>query len=1658
MTSYERIINLFSFRGLLLTVAIVWSLGKIQAQAPTWQWAEEQQSNSQNEAHDVVVDTATHHQYVVGMFEGVLAAEFPIGVNNTPDMSAPFGNRDGWVAKYDVNGNAVWAFKIGSSGSTVEVNAVEIDVSGNIYITGYFNGTNVNFAGVTTSLNIQKTTAGGDDIFIAKYDPNGNLQWVIQGGSTLDDVAEGIAVNSTKVFVTGRYDGLFSITDAFSTVVVLPNHVDFDDVFVVAVGQNGAVSWQRSAAGSTADDESGYAISANDQHVFVGGDFENNVTFYDAIKGNQALSPFMVGSTSIFLAGYNAADGGLNWVDRVGSNRDCQVRGLDLAGANIYFTGGIDYTAGGVTFPGLPPVTFGGGGGREIFTAKIDTLTATRTTAWATVELCSGTPAAGGEDIIVSKTGEVYVTGFFRNNCSFNSGSNTQSSIGNSDVFVVEYDINGAFQWVETAESTGPDMGWGVGYDNVGGVYCSGTFDNGCTFGSLSLPNTTNLDGFHARLFICTNPIAGAMKVLPDTICLLDSINVFLVGYTGSIQWQTSTNKTTWTNMPGGTTDSVWYQPAASLYYRAMVSNGCGNDSTAIDSVEVVFYSSGPNAGVDDTICSSTYVLAGNNPGTANGLWKSLDGGTVTFPANPASGVTGMVNGRNRFVWEFSNGFCPALQDTVVIIVDSMPTINAGPDASVCATSHTMTAVSSFGNGNWNTVVGPASVAPPTSPLGTASPLQIGLNSLEWVVTNGMCTARDTVVITLDTAGLTPYAGPDDTLCSSSYTLAGSNPGLGVGLWTTLGSGTITTPGAFNSGVTGMGDGANVFIWTVTQGGCVTLTDTVRVIVDSLPTVAAVANDDTLCASSYPMSANPPLVGTGLWTTLQGPGAVAPANAPGGIAAGLGLGQNAFEWSITNGTCPPSRDTIVLIVDSVPVAANAGPNDTLCAPGYTFSANAPPFGVTRWSNVNSPAVVTPNTSPTATATGMKLGRNVFEWAIANGTCPPSRDTVVIFVDSVILSNAGPDDTLCVFATGLNGNPVPSGQWNTISGGATVTPPTSNTGTASGMAKGQNVFEWVVFNGTCPDSRDTVIVIVDSLPTVANAGPDDTICNSSYTFTANTPTVGGGAWNVITAGVGIAPPTQPTATATLMQNGQNIFEWTITNGTCPSSRDTIVIIVDSLPTAANAGLDDTICSSTYTLGGNIPGVGTGQWSGVGGSSITTPTSPTSATTGMHAGQHVYYWTITNGTCPPSSDTVVIQVDSLPAAPNAGPDDTICGAVFGPLQASVPTIGSGLWTGVGTFTNPNNPNSMVNGLIGGSNMLYWSVRNGVCPSQMDSVMIFSMSRPVSVSITTSVGNDTLCGDSLTLFSTLPGTATGLWSTGGASTIGSPTAPTTSITGMPGGTNMFVWTLDNGYCTNSDTILITRMMPFTTSAGPDAEFCGLDYGLQATALVGTGTWQSALNVSYDTPGSPNDTARFAGGGVYVLTWIETDGFCSDTDQVVLTIHEEPDQAYAGPDQTLSFVFDTDMDADPASAGQGSWKVIQGLGAPVSYVDEKTEVNHLSIGENIFAWTIANGNCPVKSDTVVVTVEDMFIPNGFSPNDDGDNDEFVVHGLTSYGNKVTIFNRWGKVVFERTDYQNDWDGTAGNGNALPDDTYYYVIELPSLKLEYTGYLELKK
>lgn len=134
------------------------------------------------------------------------------------------------------------------------------------------------------------------------------------------------------------------------------------------------------------------------------------------------------------------------------------------------------------------------------------------------------------------------------------------------------------------------------------------------------------------------------------------------------------------------------------------------------------------------------------------------------------------------------------------------------------------------------------------------------------------------------------------------------------------------------------------------------------------------------------------------------------------------------------------------------------------------------------------------------------------------------------------------------------------------------------------------------------------------------------------------------------------------------------------------------------------------------------------------------------------------------------------------------------------------------------------------------------------------------------------------------------------------------------------------------------------------------------------------------------------------------------------------------------------------------------------------KTENKWLDLGNTNVTGDINNGTISsfefVPDDYEIITFgalignDDLVTYDGFSPNNDGINDFFVIEGIELFKNKLTIFNRWGRVVYDAIDYKNTFNGVSNKkvigtqGNKLPVGTYYYVVELTEDNKSYAGWV----
>jgi len=257
--------------------------------------------------------------------------------------------------------------------------AVAVDASGNVFVTGGFNGT-VNFGRDVL------TSAGFDDIFLAKYASNGAPQWAKRFGDTDGDVGYAVGLDAAgNVFVTGIINGTVDTggshlwsqrfgdfgpdfgnalaIDNLGNVIItggFQNTVDFGggpfvslggyDIFVAKYNASGTHQWSRRFGNTNSDDGVAIAVDAA-RNVVVTGRFQGSVDF-----GGGALVSAS-GSPDIFLAKYNE-NAVHQWSRRFGNAASELGRSVATdAGGNVIMTGTfqntVDFGGGGLTATGI---------------------------------------------------------------------------------------------------------------------------------------------------------------------------------------------------------------------------------------------------------------------------------------------------------------------------------------------------------------------------------------------------------------------------------------------------------------------------------------------------------------------------------------------------------------------------------------------------------------------------------------------------------------------------------------------------------------------------------------------------------------------------------------------------------------------------------------------------------------------------------------------------------------------------------------------------------------------------------------------------------------------------------------------------------------------------------------------------------------------------------------------------------------------------------------------------------------------------------------------------------------------------------------------------------------------------------------------------------
>ncbi len=335
-----------------------------------------------------------------------LSGHFNNSINFEGTSLTSNGGHDIFLAKYDINGNLLWAQHDGGNLSEY-AKGISLDTNGNIYLIGSFSGT-ANFSNTTV------TSAGAEDIFVLKYNSTGNLIWVQTAGGTGNDYGHSLAVDSDgNILMTGLVEG----TGSFGNISY--NVLGAQDAFIAKCNNNGSFLFAK-VIGGAGNDYSSKIIIDNQDNFYITGRFEETA-YFDV--GDSLVSE---GAEDIFIAKYNS-NNSIEWLNRAGGTGYDRGKSISLdSDGNIYLTG---------TFQGLANfenTSLTGLGGGDIFTAKYNGL---GTLLW--IEKGGGINPDYAEDIAIDKSGLIYVLGNNFGSASF--GNINIGNLGSLDIFILQY-------------------------------------------------------------------------------------------------------------------------------------------------------------------------------------------------------------------------------------------------------------------------------------------------------------------------------------------------------------------------------------------------------------------------------------------------------------------------------------------------------------------------------------------------------------------------------------------------------------------------------------------------------------------------------------------------------------------------------------------------------------------------------------------------------------------------------------------------------------------------------------------------------------------------------------------------------------------------------------------------------------------------------------------------------------------------------------------------------------------------------------------------------------------------------------------------------------------------------------------------------------------
>src|ERR1051326_3262910 len=302
------------------------------------QWARQVGGANDEVSYSIAIDSS-RYTYIAGSFQGTVDFDPGPAIYNLATNSTAI-----FILKLDAAGNFIWAKQMGGNGFS-EPYCIALDRTGNIYVTGYFDGT-ADFDPGSGTFNLITPNSWGD-AFICKLDVNGNFVWAESISGNVEDIGFSITTDdSLHVFATGYFQGTADLDPGPSVSNFTAQ--GYEDIYIVKLDSAGSLVWARQLGGNGGiSEEAAYGIVVDDSgNVYTAGEHGYNADF------DPGPGTFYLGLPGGFISKLDV-DGNFVWAKNfIGTGT---VRNYSLVrdnNGNIYSTGTFSDTAFGFVCAG----------------------------------------------------------------------------------------------------------------------------------------------------------------------------------------------------------------------------------------------------------------------------------------------------------------------------------------------------------------------------------------------------------------------------------------------------------------------------------------------------------------------------------------------------------------------------------------------------------------------------------------------------------------------------------------------------------------------------------------------------------------------------------------------------------------------------------------------------------------------------------------------------------------------------------------------------------------------------------------------------------------------------------------------------------------------------------------------------------------------------------------------------------------------------------------------------------------------------------------------------------------------------------------------------------------------------------------------------------